>query len=87
MNPLLTPETENITAHLTTWYVYMVRCSDASLYTGVTTDVNRRLIEHNSRKSGARYTRSRQPVSLVYVELFRKPQHSLLQGISVKKVS
>jgi len=50
------------------WYVYMVRCSDNSLYTGITTDPARRLAEHNSGKKGAKYTRTRQPVHLVYQE-------------------
>ncbi len=51
------------------WSVYILRCADDSLYTGVTTDVNRRLNEHNGLvKNGAKYTRNRQPVELVYVE-------------------
>jgi putative endonuclease len=49
------------------WFVYMVRCSDRSLYTGVTTDAKRRVAEHNDGR-GARYTRSRGPVALVYLE-------------------
>ena len=47
--------------------VYMVRCIDDSLYTGITTDIDRRLHEHNGTRRGARYTRTRRPVSLVYV--------------------
>lgn len=50
------------------WYVYMVRCRDGSLYTGITTNIFRRLGEHNSDREGARYTRSRRPVRLVYME-------------------
>lgn len=51
------------------WYVYLLRCSDCSLYTGITTDITRRLKEHNhSNKLGAKYTRVRRPVSLVYKE-------------------
>ncbi|WP_299871722.1 GIY-YIG nuclease family protein [uncultured Cocleimonas sp.] len=53
---------------LSEWFVYMLRCSDNSLYTGVTTDVERRLKEHNEEKAGAKYTRVRRPVSLVYEE-------------------
>ena len=49
------------------WYLYVVECSDGSLYTGITTDINRRLHEHNNTKRGAKYTRSRRPVSLVCV--------------------
>ena len=52
------------------WFVYMVECADGSLYTGITTDLARRLREHNSgaTKTGAKYTRAKQPVTLVYQE-------------------
>jgi putative endonuclease len=50
------------------WYVYMVKCSDASLYTGITTDLERRVNEHNKSPKGAKYTRTRRPVTLVYHE-------------------
>lgn len=51
------------------WYVYILRCADNSLYTGVTTDVARRLAQHNQcNKTGAKYTRVRRPVSLAYQE-------------------
>ena len=51
---------------LSWWSVYMVRCSDGSLYTGVTTDINRRIHEHNNTKKGSKYCRSRRPVELVF---------------------
>lgn len=50
------------------WYVYMVRCADDSLYTGIAIDVPARIAAHNAGK-GARYTRSRVPVVLAYQEL------------------
>lgn len=50
------------------WYVYMVCCSDGTLYTGMTNDLDKRLEAHNSGRSGARYTKSRRPVQLVYAE-------------------
>ena len=50
------------------WCVYMLRCSDNSLYTGITNDLDRRLQAHNTGRAGARYTRSRRPVELVYQE-------------------
>lgn len=50
-----------------TWKVYILRCGDGSLYTGITTDVEKRLAAHNAGK-GAKYTRSRRPVELVYQE-------------------
>lgn len=51
----------------TQWVVYIVRCADDSLYTGITTDLTRRVEQHNAGK-GARYTRSRSPVAVVYQE-------------------
>ncbi|HEU4364205.1 MAG TPA: GIY-YIG nuclease family protein [Candidatus Krumholzibacteria bacterium] len=49
------------------WFVYILRCADRTLYTGVTTDTEKRLADHNAGR-GARYTRARLPVDLVYVE-------------------
>lgn len=51
---------------MSNWYVYIVECSDASLYTGITTDVDKRIKKHNSGK-GAKYTRSRLPVICRYI--------------------
>ncbi len=51
-----------------TWHVYLLRCADGSLYAGITTDVTRRLAEHNLGKAGAKYTRSRRPVVLAWSE-------------------
>lgn len=51
------------------WFVYILRCSDGSLYTGVTNDVPRRLNEHNNASNGAKYTKARRPVTLVYAEV------------------
>ena len=48
------------------WYLYMIRCGDNSLYTGVTTDVDRRFREHSGSAKGAKYTRSRGPLALVF---------------------
>lgn len=51
------------------WFVYILRCNDGSLYTGVAKDVHRRVEEHNSdNQRGAKYTRARRPVRLVYQE-------------------
>jgi len=51
------------------WFVYILRCADNSLYTGVTTDLDKRLKQHNGiERNGAKYTRGRQPVKLVYQE-------------------
>lgn len=55
------------------WFVYMVRCSDDTLYTGITTDVTRRVAEHNGepKGKGAKYTKARRPVELVYTKRCR----------------
>ena len=50
------------------YYVYMLECADGTLYTGSTTDLERRLEEHNSSDKGAKYTRVRRPARLVYSE-------------------
>ena len=50
------------------WTIYFLRCNDNSLYTGITTDIKRRLHQHNNTKLGAKYTRARRPVKLVYSE-------------------
>lgn len=50
------------------WWVYILKCADNTLYTGVTTDVERRIDEHNHDKLGAKYTKARRPVELVYKE-------------------
>ena len=49
------------------WYLYILRCGDGTLYTGITTDVEKRLEQHRTGK-GAKYTRGRQPLELVYRE-------------------
>ena len=51
-----------------TWHVYLLRCIDGSLYAGITTDLDRRLAEHNAGAAGAKYTRARRPVLLVWSE-------------------
>ena len=51
-----------------TWYVYLLRCKDNSLYAGITTDISRRLHQHNHTKLGAKYTRAKRPVTLVFLE-------------------
>ncbi len=50
------------------YFVYILECSDGSLYTGITKDVSKRLDEHNSKDTGAKYTKARRPVKLVYQE-------------------
>ena len=69
-----------------TWFVYMLRCRDGSLYTGITTDVRRRLAAHRAG-SGSRYTRSRLPVSLVYRERRATRAAALRREAAIKRLS
>lgn len=70
------------------WKVYILRCADNSLYTGITTDVERRLQEHNSdNKKGARYTRARRPVDLVYQEQYDDRAEASSRECQLKKLS
>lgn len=54
--------------HNMKYHIYILRCSDETLYTGITNNLEKRLHQHNFLKSGAKYTRSRRPVELVYQE-------------------
>ena len=67
-------------------YTYIVRCGDGSLYTGWTTNLDRRLKEHNSPSKGARYTRSHQPVELVYYETFETKSEAMRREYEIKKL-
>lgn len=67
-------------------FVYILRCKDSSLYTGYTTDVNRRLKVHNSGK-GAKYTRGRRPVKLVYYKEVSSMSEGLKLESAIKKLS
>ncbi|MFZ5697331.1 MAG: GIY-YIG nuclease family protein [Pseudomonadota bacterium] len=51
------------------WFVYLLRCADGTLYAGITTNLDRRLAEHNAGKAGAKYTRTRRPVVLAWHEV------------------
>jgi predicted GIY-YIG superfamily endonuclease len=65
------------------WFVYVVRCADGSLYTGISTDVPARVAAHNSGR-GARYTRSRRPVELVHLERKRSQGTALRREAAIK---
>lgn len=66
--------------------VYIVRCSDDTLYTGYTTDVKRRVLEHNQQR-GAKYTRGRTPVTLVYTEFHPSRSQALKREHEIKALS
>ena len=71
------------------WYVYIVRCRDDTLYTGITTDLARRLAEHNGLRGerGARYTRAHRPVELVYSESAEGRAQALRRERAIKRLS
>lgn len=69
-----------------TWTLYLLRCRDGTLYTGVTTDLARRLAEHR-RGVASRYTRSRRPVTLVYAEPCGGRGAALRREAAVKRLS
>ena len=71
----------------THWYVYILRCSDNTLYTGISTDPAARLAEHNSGRNAAKYTRARRPVSLVYTEKMTSRSAALKREIVIKRLS
>ncbi len=69
------------------WFVYILRCADNTLYTGICKDVARRLKEHNTSSKGARYTRSRRPVTLVHVEQQASRSEAAQREAAIKKLS
>jgi len=69
------------------YFVYILECADHTLYTGITTDVDRRIREHNTEKIGARYTKTRRPVILKYSEQFPTKSESLKREIEIKSWS
>ena len=68
------------------WYVYILRCGDESLYTGITDDVEKRLAAHRAGK-GAKYTRGRGPLELVYTECLPDKSAALRREIAIKKLT
>ncbi len=68
------------------WIVYVVRCADGSLYTGITTDLPERLTKHNSGR-GAKYTRSRRPVVLVWQLATRSESAARRKEAGIKKMT
>lgn len=69
------------------YHLYILRCADDTLYTGITTDLERRVTEHNSSPAGAKYTRARRPVALVYSHRFRTRSNALREEARVKRLS
>lgn len=69
------------------WFVYILKCSDDTLYTGITIDLNRRVDEHNSSPKGAKYTRIRRPLELLYFEEVKDKSSASKREIEIKKLS
>jgi putative endonuclease len=71
----------------TPYTLYLLRCSDETLYTGITADVKRRIHEHNTSDKGAKYTRSRRPCVLVHCEQLENKSAALKREIAIKKMT
>lgn len=69
------------------YYLYILECSDKSLYTWITTDLDRRLLEHNSSNLWAKYTRNKRPVKMVYFDCFENRSLASKEEWRVKKLS
>ena len=69
------------------YYVYILKCADETLYTGIAVDLKKRIDEHNSSDLGAKYTRYRRPVQLVYSKKFRNRSTASKEEVRVKSLS
>ena len=69
------------------YHLYILKCADKTLYTGITTDIVRRVGEHNSSKLGAKYTSSRRPVKVVYSKKFKNRSTASKEEARIKSLS
>ena len=69
------------------WYFYALLCADGTYYAGVTTDLRRRLHEHNKTRKGAKYTRTRRPVNIVYSTRYASRSEAQKAEAAFKKLS
>lgn len=69
------------------YYIYILQCADSTLYTGSTNDIEKRLIAHNTAKTGAKYTKARRPVRLVYSEQLETKSQALKREGQIKNLS
>lgn len=67
--------------------LYILRCNDTTLYTGITIDLERRVNEHNTSDKGAKYTRSRRPTTVAYTEKLETKSAALKREIVIKKMT
>ena len=68
-------------------YTYMVKCADGTLYTGWTTSVEKCLKAHNEGKAGAKYTRAKRPVELVYYEGYATKEEAMSREYAIKQLT
>ncbi|MDD2694227.1 MAG: GIY-YIG nuclease family protein [Candidatus Gracilibacteria bacterium] len=69
------------------YFTYILRCADDTLYTGITTDIERRVFEHNHTDKGAKYTKIRRPVKLVYQEQYDSRSEASKQEYAIKQMT
>lgn len=69
------------------YFVYILECCDKTLYTGITVDITKRIDEHNNSNKGAKYTRARRPVKLIYSENHLDRSSATKREIEIKKLS
>jgi putative endonuclease len=72
---------------MSAYTVYILECADRTYYTGITTDLDRRIDEHNHSDKGAKYTRARRPVTLRYHEELPDKSHALKREIAIKRLT
>ena len=69
------------------YHVYLIKCVDGTLYCGYTDDLEQRIKEHNDSKKGAKYTKSRRPVKLVYSEKLKTKSEAMKREVEIKKLT
>ena len=69
------------------YYLYILQCADQTLYCGITIDLSRRVTEHNYSKFGAKYTKSRRPVKLIYKKIYPNRSSAAKAEAEIKKLS
>ena len=69
-----------------TYFTYILRCADNTLYTGITTDIERRIFEHNNTEKWAKYTKARRPVELIYSEEYTSRSEACQREYEIKQM-
>ena len=81
------PENFEIPIQRNMWNLYILKCSDESFYTGITTNIERRVKEHNSSPKGSKYTRTRRPVKVIYVREYETKPEAAQEEYRIKKLT